>query len=116
VPSRAESMPYVVLEAIAAGLPVVASNVGGIPEIFAARAHELVPAGDVAALAKALAALVADPARARVDALARRAAARTRFRIDVMEREIAALYRDVLDRPAARQSTPAHGVVARSET
>src|SRR4051812_27144847 len=69
VPSRAESMPYVVLEAIAAGLPVVASNVGGIPEIFAARAHELVPAGDVAALAKALAALVADPARARVDAL-----------------------------------------------
>src|SRR5258708_5857917 len=46
VPSRAESMPYVVLEAIAAGLPIVATRVGGIPEIFGPRADELVPPGD----------------------------------------------------------------------
>ena len=34
VPSRAESMPYVVLEAAAARMPMIATNVGGIPEIF----------------------------------------------------------------------------------
>ncbi|MBN8998252.1 MAG: glycosyltransferase family 4 protein, partial [Rhizobiales bacterium] len=34
VPSRAESMPYIVLEAAAAARPLVATNVGGIPEIF----------------------------------------------------------------------------------
>src|SRR5262249_37357835 len=53
VPSRAESMPYVVLEAIAAGVPIVATRVGGVPEIFGPRADELVPPGDAAALAAA---------------------------------------------------------------
>jgi glycosyltransferase involved in cell wall biosynthesis len=36
VPSRGDSMPYVVIEAAAAGIPMVAANVGGIPEIFGA--------------------------------------------------------------------------------
>ncbi|TGQ75756.1 glycosyltransferase, partial [Mesorhizobium sp. M8A.F.Ca.ET.207.01.1.1] len=34
VPSRAEAMPYIVLEALAAGRPMIATAVGGIPEIF----------------------------------------------------------------------------------
>lgn len=34
VPSRAEAMPYIVLEALAAGMPMIATAVGGIPEIF----------------------------------------------------------------------------------
>ena len=34
IPSRAESLPYVVLEAAAAGVPIIATGVGGIPEIF----------------------------------------------------------------------------------
>ena len=34
VPSRAEAMPYIVLETLAAGKPMIATNVGGIPEIF----------------------------------------------------------------------------------
>ena len=34
VPSRAEAMPYIVLEALAAGKPMIATAVGGIPEIF----------------------------------------------------------------------------------
>jgi len=42
VPSRAESMPYLVLEAIAAQKPIVATNVGGIPEIFSGTDKTLV--------------------------------------------------------------------------
>ncbi len=45
VPSRAESLPYIVLEAAAAGLPMIATRVGGLPEIFGADAPELVRAG-----------------------------------------------------------------------
>jgi glycosyltransferase involved in cell wall biosynthesis len=54
VPSRAESLPYVVLEAAAAGMPMVATKVGGIPEIFGPDADALVPPGDAAALARAI--------------------------------------------------------------
>jgi len=54
VPSRAESLPYIVLEAAAAGLPMLATNVGGIPEIFGSQAGELLPAGDAASLAAAI--------------------------------------------------------------
>lgn len=54
VPSRAESLPYIVLEAIAAKAPIVATNVGGIPEIFGAQAARLVEPGDPGALAAAM--------------------------------------------------------------
>jgi glycosyltransferase involved in cell wall biosynthesis len=42
VPSRAEAMPYIVLETLAAGKPMIASAVGGIPEIFGATSPALV--------------------------------------------------------------------------
>ncbi|MFK0685959.1 glycosyltransferase family 4 protein [Ochrobactrum sp. BD67] len=48
VPSRAEAFPYIVLEALAAGKPVIASNVGGIPEIFGPRSSALVEPDDEA--------------------------------------------------------------------
>jgi glycosyltransferase involved in cell wall biosynthesis len=51
VPSRVESLPYMVLEAIAAKVPLIATNVGGIPEIYGPDAHTLLPPGDVNALA-----------------------------------------------------------------
>nr|WP_050783548.1 glycosyltransferase [Methylobacterium nodulans] len=54
VPSFAESLPYVVLEAAAAAQPLVATGVGGIPEIFGPAAGALVPPRDVEALARAL--------------------------------------------------------------
>ncbi|WP_029356106.1 glycosyltransferase [Bosea sp. 117] len=54
VPSRAESLPYIVLEGLAAGRPMVATNVGGMPEIFGPHTDSLVPAGDVEALAAAI--------------------------------------------------------------
>jgi len=53
-PSRAESLPYILLEAIAADMPVITTNVGGIPEIFGPDAAALLPAGNVSALAEAI--------------------------------------------------------------
>jgi glycosyltransferase involved in cell wall biosynthesis len=107
VPSRAESMPYVVLEAIAAGLPIVATRVGGMPEIFGPRADELVPPGDSAALADAIDRMVADPGRASRDALARREWLLPRFHIDVMQEQVEKLYRTILDRKTAPREAPA---------
>jgi glycosyltransferase involved in cell wall biosynthesis len=63
--SRAESLPYVVLEAAAAGMPIIASRVGGIPEIFGAEAAHLVAPENPGALATAIGAAVADPAMIR---------------------------------------------------
>ena len=54
VPSLAESFPYVVLEAAAAGLPLVSTNVGGIPEIVDGTDTELIDAASVPALTEAL--------------------------------------------------------------
>lgn len=54
VPSLAESLPYVVMEAAAARLPVISTRVGGIPEIFGLSAHRLVNADDTSALAVAM--------------------------------------------------------------
>lgn len=51
VPSRAESMPYLVLEAAAAQKPVVATRIGGIPEIFKETRDDLVEPGNPEALA-----------------------------------------------------------------
>ncbi|MFJ7912063.1 glycosyltransferase family 4 protein [Kitasatospora sp. NPDC096204] len=62
VPSRWEARSLVVQEAMRAGVPVVATAVGGIPELVG-DAAELVPPGDPAALGRAVRALLADPAR-----------------------------------------------------
>ena len=101
VPSRAESMPYVVLEAIAAGMPIVATDVGGIPEIFGPAAGELVPPGDAAALAGAIDAALADPPHTDSEAAARRAWLHPRFNISTMQSRVEALYRLMLERKYA---------------
>lgn len=54
VPSRAEAFPYIVLEALAAGKSVIASNVGGIPEVFGPRSPALVEPEDEALARKML--------------------------------------------------------------
>ena len=54
VPSRAESLPYVVLETAAGGKPLITTKVGGIPEIYGPLSNTLVPPVDAAALAQAI--------------------------------------------------------------
>ena len=64
VPSRGDSMPYVVIEAAAAGIPMIAANVGGIPEIFGAHTDALFAPNIVPALADAIETTLEDPAAA----------------------------------------------------
>ncbi|MGJ0509292.1 MAG: glycosyltransferase family 4 protein [Methylocystis sp.] len=96
-PSRAESLPYIVIEAIAARRPVVASSVGGVPEIFGAHAHLLPPPGDPPALAAAMDAalhMAGAEREALTDDLA--AHASDRFTIERMNAGILAGYRAAL--------------------
>ena len=62
-PSLADAMPMTVLEAMALGVPIVASAIGDIPAMLAGRAGLTVPPGDREALEAALVELLADPAR-----------------------------------------------------
>jgi glycosyltransferase involved in cell wall biosynthesis len=72
LPSRAEGMPMFVLEAMAAGRPVVGSTVGAMPRLLAG-AGAVVDPGDAAQLADALSGYLRDPQRARHDGAAGRA-------------------------------------------
>ncbi len=96
IPSRAESMPYIVLEAAAAEVPMIATLVGGIPEIFRAEASRLVPPGDVDALVAAMKAALADPARAAADATRLRELIGTVHTVEAMAASIETVYRRAL--------------------
>jgi glycosyltransferase involved in cell wall biosynthesis len=63
LPSLHEGLPLSVLEALAAGVPVVATSVGGVPEALAGGGGVLVPPGDADALATTLLELLGDPGR-----------------------------------------------------
>ena len=64
VPSRGDSMPYVVIEAAAAGIPMVAANVGGIPEIFGTHTEALFAPNMIGAMADAIETAMGDPSAA----------------------------------------------------
>jgi glycosyltransferase involved in cell wall biosynthesis len=92
VPSRKESFPYVVLEAAAVGLPVIATDVGGIPEIVVGTDTALVPPGDVNALVNALKIVVDSPELARSRAARLQGAVLRRFTVERMTSDIVAFY------------------------
>jgi len=96
VPSRAESMPYIVLEALAAKRPILATRVGGIPEIFASNAGALIQPDDLDALAHAMSGHVTgNIIGADFDEL--HELVRTGFSAEAMSETILQAYRDTLD-------------------
>lgn len=98
VPSLAESLPYVVLEAAAAQLPVIATRVGGIPEIFGSTANSLVAAGDGTALAAAMQQALDHPQMAAEEMATRLVHLEKHFSLGTMASRIEALYRTLLVR------------------
>jgi glycosyltransferase involved in cell wall biosynthesis len=95
VPSRAESLPYIVLEAAAAAVPMIATRVGGIGEIFGTD-EALVRPGDAEALARAIAAALDHPAETRAAAERLRERVRAGFSAQVMTDAVLAAYYDAL--------------------
>lgn len=96
VPSRWEGQPLIVQEALTAGRPVVASRAGGIPEVTGEDAALLVPQGDPAALAAAVASVLDDPGlAAKLAAAAAQRAGELPDADDAVE-SVARLYRRLL--------------------
>ena len=89
-PSWYEGWGIAPVEAVRWGLPVIASDGGALPESIPSGARELVPAGDPAALASALAALLDDPDQLAARTEAAIAAAATLRLWDTMQREFVA--------------------------
>ncbi|MGH6867202.1 MAG: glycosyltransferase family 4 protein [Methyloceanibacter sp.] len=92
VPSRAESFPYIVLEAAAAQMPLIATSVGGIPEIVGDVGMPLIPPGDVDALASQLRAFLANPKPFLNRAAVLQRYVAERFTVDNMTREVVDFY------------------------
>ena len=107
LPSWTEGLPMAVLEAMAAGVPVVASAVGSLPQVLGEGAGLLVPPGDTAALRAALARL-ADPGLRASLAAAARARVEARYGAEAMARSyLERLYQPALERARGRAAAPA---------
>lgn len=93
MPSLSEGLPLALVEAMFAAKPVVASRVGGIPEVIEHNATGLlVPVGDAKALARGLKCLLADPERARALGEAARETASSRYTLNRMVEAYRRLY------------------------
>jgi glycosyltransferase involved in cell wall biosynthesis len=96
IPSRAESLPYIVLEAAAAGMPIIATRVGGNPEIFGSQDSHLIAPDDVGALVGAISAALDDPGEVKRVAQAVRARVRSEFSSTTMVESGLAAYREAI--------------------
>ncbi len=96
IPSRAESLPYIVLEAAAAGVPIIATDVGGVPEIFGPHAVHLIPPTNTAMLAAAIGSALTAPDDTRRVAELVRARVRAEFSLSTMVDGGLAAYREAI--------------------
>ncbi|MHC1944003.1 glycosyltransferase family 4 protein [Bradyrhizobium sp. UFLA06-06] len=94
VPSRGDSMPYVVIEAAAAGVPMIAADVGGIPEIFDTHTDALFAPSNAGAMADAIEAALDNPAATAARAERLRERISEHFSQDAMVEGVLAGYRD----------------------
>jgi glycosyltransferase involved in cell wall biosynthesis len=95
----------VVLEGAAAGLPVIATKVGGIPEIFGPAARRLVPPGDADALARAISSTLDDQAGTQAATARLRDRVRGVFSVDAMTEAVLAAYREALRARTVKESS-----------
>ncbi|MEO0543694.1 MAG: glycosyltransferase [Pseudomonadota bacterium] len=96
MPSRAEAMPYIVLEALGAGMPIIASKVGGIPEIFSDNAETLI-SPRVEPLEAAMRTFLEDPAQL-INAMPSLATLKSSFSIETMGNSVLETYQKALAR------------------
>jgi len=93
MPSLDEGLPVAIIEAMAEGLPVVATSVGGMPELVEeGLTGFLVPPSDVTALANRLRLLILNPTRANAMGAAGRQRANEHFSVDRMVQQVAGIY------------------------
>ncbi len=105
LPSHTEGLPITILEAMAAGQPVVATTVGGIPELVRhGETGLLVPPKDPQRLAEAILALLHGQTSARAMGTAGRALVATSFTVEGEARETALLYQRILNARPGRDS------------
>ena len=102
VPSRAESLPYVVLETAAGGKPLITTNVGGIPEIYGALSNTLVPPLDSAALAQAIGRALDHPDVMADITRTLRQQVQTSFSVETMVDGVLAAYQTALETLGSR--------------
>lgn len=103
LPSRQETAPTIIQQAMAAGKPVVATRVGGIPDLVAnGRTGLLMDYGDVAALASAIEQILQNPALGKQLGQAGRAEAEKRFRASVVTAQTRELYEQIWREAKAR--------------
>ena len=95
VPSRAEAMPYIVLEALGAGKTVIASRVGGIPEVLGKDSSALVAPGDAGDLARVMAEAIAQPGWGR-QTMPSADAVKAVFSAPVMAKDVLKLYYELV--------------------
>jgi glycosyltransferase involved in cell wall biosynthesis len=97
LPSYAETSPMTVQQAMAAGKPVVATTVGGIPQLVTdGECGRLVEPGDVAGLAEGLAEVLSDPGRRREMGARARREAEARFSVRAVAEKHVEIYRQLL--------------------
>ncbi len=102
LPSLSEGFGLAVLEAMASGVPVVAADVGGVPEMLTdTRLGLRVPPGDVSALTAALLQVLKDPTAARQMGQAAREHTLRHFRILPMVQQLENLYESLVESPLA---------------